>query len=93
MKRVPAEQLKPGELRLIEDYSNPGVVNIIHLIYQGNAFEGNSKDYEFSENSMHEHWNSGYRDTIKTLAHVEWLEPPASADAIVVHDIHRETGE
>jgi NTE family protein len=93
LKRVPKELLKAGEDELIKDYSNPGVVNIVHLIYQSKAFEKDSKDYEFSAESMRNHWASGYEDTINTLAHADWLEPPTCEEAIVVHDIHQETGK
>jgi NTE family protein len=37
---------------------------------------------------MTDHWKSGFQDTINTLAHVDWLEPPSTEDGIAVHDIH-----
>ena len=90
LKRVPSEQLTPDEIALIADYSNAGVVNIVHLIYQHKGYEGHAKDYEFSGTSMREHWAAGLEDTQRTLRHREWLMPPASASGVAIHDLHRE---
>jgi NTE family protein len=38
-------------------------VNLVHLIYRANAWEGGSRDYEFSQRTMHEHWDAG-RDAV-----------------------------
>jgi len=90
LKRVPKDQLTPEEEELIADYSNAGVVNIVHLIYQHKSYEGHAKDYEFSGTSMREHWDMGLEDTKRTLRHSEWLLPPFSDDAVAIHDLHRE---
>ncbi len=90
LKRVPVEKLRADEICLLKDDADAGVVNIIHLIYQQRSFEGESKDYEFSGASMRHHWSCGYEDTRRTLEHPNWLEPPPPAQAISVHDVHRE---
>ncbi|MBZ9978958.1 DUF3734 domain-containing protein, partial [Mesorhizobium sp. BR-1-1-10] len=90
LKRVPSEQLREGEQELIADYSNAGVVNIVHLIYQHKGYEGHAKDYEFSGTSMREHWEMGLEDTERTLRHKKWLMLPTNADGVTIHDLHRE---
>jgi NTE family protein len=90
LKRVPKDQLTAEEEELIADYSDAGVVNIVHLIYQHKNYEGHAKDYEFSGTSMREHWDMGLEDTKRTLRHSEWLLPPFSDDAVAIHDLHRE---
>jgi NTE family protein len=90
LKRVPREQLSQDEIALIEDYSKAGVVNIVHLIYQHKNYEGHAKDYEFSGTSMREHWDMGLEDTKRTLRHTQWMEPPANAEGVAIHDLHRE---
>ena len=90
LKRVPKDQLTPEEEELIADYSDAGVVNIVHLIYQHKNYEGHAKDYEFSGTSMREHWDMGLEDTKRTLRHSEWLLPPFSDEAVAIHDLHRE---
>jgi NTE family protein len=39
---------------------------------------------------MREHWDSGFHDTQRTLAHKDWLEGPITETGIATHDIHRE---
>jgi NTE family protein len=90
LERVPADRLRPGEAELIADYEDAGVVNIIHLIFQSKTYDGDGKDYEFSGTSMREHRAAGYEDTVRTLRHREWLQPPDAATGVTVHDLHRE---
>ena len=89
LQRVPTKLLKPGERELLQDYADSGVVNLIQLIYQGKKNEGDRKDYEFSPDSMRDHAQAGYADTMNTLAHPEWLDPPSVDGGIVEHDVHR----
>jgi NTE family protein len=62
---------------------------VIHLIYQDKEWEGLSKDYEFSPQSMHEHWASGLLDIQRTLEHDAWLRLPPEGKEFVTHDYHR----
>jgi NTE family protein len=62
---------------------------VIHLIYQDKEWEGLSKDYEFSPQSMREHWSSGLLDIRDTLDHRAWLELPPEGKEFVTHDCHR----
>jgi hypothetical protein len=48
----------------------------MQLIYQQKSYEAHAKDHEFSATSMHEHWQSGYEDTKRTLTQRHWLEMP-----------------
>jgi len=90
LKRVPREQLSAEEIAMIDDYSQSGVVNIVHLIYQHKNYEGHAKDYEFSGTSMREHWDMGLEDTKRTLRHTHWLMPPHNSEGVAIHDLHRE---
>ncbi len=89
LKRVPAKQLRSGERELMNDYADSGVVNLIQLIYQGHGSQRDSKDYEFSSESLRAHEQAGYADTMATLAHPEWLDLPSAKDGVVEHDVHR----
>jgi NTE family protein len=62
---------------------------VIHLIYQDKEWEGLAKDYEFSAQSMHEHWASGLLDIRQTLEHPEWLALPPEGIEFATHDHHR----
>jgi len=90
LKRVPAEELTDQDRALMADVERAGEVNIVHLIYQKQGYEGHVQDYEFSGTSMREHWASGYADTLRTLRHPEWLERASIRHGIAIHDLHRE---
>jgi len=89
LAKLPEDELTPEERTLKERLAHLPEISIIHMIYQRAAYEGGDRDYEFSRLSMREHWESGYRDTERTLRHKAWLEIPSEADGIVVHDVHR----
>ncbi len=59
-----------------------GVVNIVHLIYQSQAYEHDSKDYNFSRRMMEEHWRSGRADTERMLAMPAVFERPGEHEGI-----------
>jgi NTE family protein len=86
---VPDDKLSEAQKIQKQELSRLPEVNIMQLIYQQKAYEGDAKDYEFSRISMREHWRSGYYDTRNTLAHKNWLEMHGNGGGIRTHDIHR----
>jgi NTE family protein len=90
LNRLPDDSLEPDEKAEKVRLARMPSFRILHLIYQQAAYEGEAKDYEFSGASMREHWDSGYRDTKRTLAHRDWLRGHAPDRGIEVHDIHRQ---
>ncbi len=89
LQRIPDSDLSEEERKLKYRLDRLPRVTLLHLIYQQAAYEGDAKDYEFSGASMREHWDSGYRDTKRTLRHRDWLQLPTDGSGIVMHDIHR----
>ena len=90
LRRLPEDRLTDEDRKRIEAYSRSGDINIVHLIYQKKIYEGDAQDYEFSRDSMSEHWASGYADTLRTLRHPEWLRRSSIKGGIAIHDLHRE---
>ena len=43
-------------------------VTVVQLIYRANAWEGGSRDYEFSARTMREHWQAGGAAVAKTMS-------------------------
>ena len=43
-------------------------VNLVHLIYRANAWEGGSRDFEFSARTMIEHWQAGHAAVNQAIA-------------------------
>ena len=86
---VPEDQLSEEQKAQKHELSRLPEINIMQLIYQQKAYEGDAKDYEFSRISMKDHWRSGYYDTRNTLAHKDWLTMKGTGGGIHTHDIHR----
>ena len=85
---IPESKLSDEQRQQKADLVQLPEINIMQLIYQQKAYEGDAKDYEFSRISMKDHWRAGYYDTRNTLAHTDWLVMP-TAGGIHTHDIHR----
>ncbi len=92
LDKVPAERLSDDERALKARLATLPAINILQLIYQQAAHEGEAKDYDFSKSSMRDHWAAGLRDTRATLSRREWLAMPSEESGIVTHDIHRQRG-
>lgn len=76
LAKMPPELAATPQARLLAKASDPAVYNIVQLIYRSPNYEGQSKDYEFSRQTMNDHWSAGYRDAIETLSHPEVLTLP-----------------
>src|SRR6185437_12019698 len=88
--KVPDADLSPEQRAMREKLASLPQATILQLIYQQKSYEGNARDYEFSADSMHEHWNNGHEDTLATLKRKDWLEMPPPDIGVVTHDVHRE---
>lgn len=86
MEDLPAATRERPEAKLLAEFGDHKVYNIVHLIYRTQRYEGDSKDYEFSRLSMEEHWRAGYHDTRRSLRHPEVLARPTSLDGVAVFD-------
>ena len=92
LMKIPQDQLSEEERAKRDSLIHLPEITILQMIYQQKAYEGDSKDHEFSATSMREHWQSGLEDTRRTLQRREWLAMPEQGMGIVVHDVHRENG-
>jgi NTE family protein len=84
---LPDELKKTPEFALLEPEADRKVYNIIQLIYRSKQYEEESKDFEFSRQSMEDHWTAGRQDTVRTLRHQEVLERPTSPDGVFAFDV------
>ena len=62
-------------------------VTLVHLIHRNQGFEGSGKDYEFSRQSMSDHWAAGRGDVTRTLSHNTWTSRSVGADGLQVFDL------
>jgi NTE family protein len=68
LAKLPAELRDESEVRALAAAANEPAVNVVHLIYRANAWEGGSRDYEFSARTMREHWAAGVAAVGDTVA-------------------------
>jgi NTE family protein len=76
-----------SEMALLRAEADETVHNIVHLIYRAKSYEGSSKDYEFSRETMEEHWSAGYEDTARTLRHPDILKRPVTPNGVATFDL------
>lgn len=89
LERLPDGDLTAEERDLKRRLRHLPRLSILQMVYAQKVYEGEAKDYDFSTASMHAHWDAGYRDTVRTLRHRDWLALPTEEGGIAVHDIHR----
>ena len=93
LAQLPPELAALPQAKLLAKASDPAVYNIVQLVYRSPTYEGQSKDYEFSRQTMEDHWIAGYDDADKTLAHRQVLEVPTTPSAVEVFDFLREADD
>ena len=91
MMKIPPDQLSDEDKAMLESLSDLPRATILQLIYQQKNYEGNARDYEFSADSMHEHWKNGHEDTVRSLKRKDWLEMPPKNVGVITHDVHRQS--
>ena len=91
--RLPPELLDDPDLALLRKVGPDCPVTLVHLIHRRAAFEGASKDYEFSRQSMADHWADGRKDTTATFRHKAWRNRKITRDGLVIFDLAAEPEE
>lgn len=68
LAKLPPELADDPDVVALRAQSNEDPVNLVHLIYRANAWEGGSRDFEFSARTMREHWEAGQEAVAETMA-------------------------
>jgi NTE family protein len=90
---VPPDVLNTDPLlHLAEEAADGSAINVVHLIYRNKPYEGHYKDYEFSIETMEEHWRCGLEDICDSFSHVDWFDVPSREQGVITHDVHRQAG-
>jgi len=63
------------ELKSVVEAAHPTRLNVVRFQYCSPAYDLWSKDFEFSEESLQEHYKAGLKDVEKALKDPSWLEP------------------
>jgi NTE family protein len=86
LAQMPAALAASPQARLLAEASDPALYNIVELVYRSPTYEGQYKDFEFSRRTMNEHWQAGYADATRTLAHAEIFALPLPEDNPALYD-------
>jgi NTE family protein len=87
LDKLPDDLRRSPEAALLRNAVDRKVYNIVQLIYRAKNYEGPAKDYEFSRESMEEHWRAGYYDAVHTLRHPEVVGRPANDEGVFTFDL------
>ena len=85
--KLPPVLADDPDVRALAAASREPAVTVVHVIYRRKPYETQSKDYEFSRASMHEHWQAGLADMAHTLSHPDWLARMPPEDGVHVLDL------
>ncbi len=71
LAKLPPALHDDADVRALAARAAEQPVNLVHLIYRANAWEGGSRDFEFSARTMREHWDAGRAAVDETMANTE----------------------
>ncbi|TVV72560.1 DUF3734 domain-containing protein [Sphingomonas solaris] len=67
LDKLPADLRDDPDVATLAAASREHSVNLVQLVYRANAWEGGSRDYEFSARTMEEHWAAGGAAVAQTI--------------------------
>ena len=88
ISKLPARLREQPSVAALRAHMSYEPIAIVHLIYRDQAYELDSKDYEFSRKTMTEHWQAGERDLCTALSHPELLQSE-TANGVTTFDLTR----
>jgi NTE family protein len=71
LAKLPPALQDDADVRALAASAAEQPVNLVHLIYRANAWEGGSRDFEFSARTMREHWAAGRVAVDESMANAE----------------------
>ncbi|KAI3604940.1 Ferredoxin reductase (plasmid) [Cupriavidus necator H850] len=86
--KLPAKLQEDAVVRQLRKLCSTPTIDIVHLIYHGNAAERVSIDYEFSRASIEERWRTGYADVMRINEHRDWFVDSSPELGVRVYDVH-----
>jgi NTE family protein len=86
LRDVPENLRQTAEAKILGEFADLKVYNVVQLIYRSKQYEGDCKDYEFSRLSKADHWRAGHEDAVRALAHKEIFERPSNEEGFRAFD-------
>lgn len=71
LAKLPAELCDDPDVVALRAQAAEQPVSLVHLIHRANAWEGGSRDFEFSTRTMQDHWQAGLAAVAETMANAQ----------------------
>lgn len=68
LDKLPAGMADDPDVEALAALATEHPLSLVQLIHRANAWEGGSRDYEFSQRTMREHWQAGRNAVADTMA-------------------------
>lgn len=68
LDKLPEEMRGDSDVQALAALATEHPLSLVQLIHRANAWEGGSRDYEFSQRTMREHWDAGRAAIAETMA-------------------------
>jgi len=85
--KLPPKLREDPDAQALKGCGHEASVSVVHLIYRSKHYETQSKDYEFSRQSVEDHWLAGRTDTTQTLLNPQWVHRKRPASGVQVFDL------
>ncbi len=85
--RLPPRFADDPDLQALLNAGSCNAVTVMHLIHRSKHYATQSKDYEFSRQTVREHWAAGRADVEASLADPRWAHRPRKQAGITVLDL------
>ena len=73
LNALPSELANTPDALRVCALARENAVTVVQLVYRDKPYEGSSKDFEFSRQSMQEHWATGHEDICRTMTRREHM--------------------
>ena len=90
LDKLPDDMRDDPDVQTLNELQCNAAVTIVHLIHRRKCYFTQSKDYEFSRQSVEEHWNAGAADARQTLQHEAWRTRKRPEHGVTTLDLTRE---
>ncbi|QDX26481.1 patatin-like phospholipase family protein [Sphingomonas suaedae] len=89
LAKLPDSLADDPDVAVLRAAANEQPVSLVHLIYRANAWEGGSRDFEFSARSMREHWQAGREAVAETMANARLIASNIADGRTAAFDLTR----
>lgn len=89
LEKLPAELSGDPDVQALATMAAELPVSLVQLIYRANAWEGGSRDFEFSARTMHEHWAAGRAAVAETMANAQVVAADLLNGKTAAYDLTR----